>query len=96
MRKLLPLLGLAAMSAMAANWTGYVVDQGCSGKKEMWTNTACVERCVGRGSKLVFVTEEGKVYQVADQDKVKSHGGQKVTITGTMDGDTIHVDSVKM
>ena len=62
----------------------------------MWTNAACVERCVGRGQKLVFVTEDGKVYQVADQDKVKEHGGQKVTITGTMDGDTIKVDSVKM
>jgi hypothetical protein len=95
-KRLLPLLGLAAMSAMAADWTGYVVDKGCSTKKEMWTNTACVERCAGRGDKLVFVTEDGRVYQVADQDKVKEHGGHKVTISGTMDGDTIHVDSVKM
>ncbi len=94
MKRLLPLLGLAAMSAMAADWTGYVVDKGCSTKKEMWTNAACVERCAGRGDKLVFVTEDGKVYQVADQDQVKSHGGHKVTISGTMDGDTIHVDSI--
>jgi hypothetical protein len=27
---------------------------------------------------------------------VKEHAGQKVTITGKMDGDTIKVDSVKM
>ena len=96
MNKLLVVFGFAAMSAMAADWTGYIVDKGCSTKKEMWTNTACVERCAGRGDKLVFVTEEGKVYQVADQDKVKPHGGHKVTISGTMDGDTIKVDSVKM
>ena len=96
MKKLLPLLGLAAMSAMAADWTGYVVDKGCSTKKEMWSNEACVQRCAGRGDKLVFVTEDGKVYQVAEQDKVKAHGGHKVTISGTMDGDTIKVDSVKM
>ncbi len=95
MRKLLPLLGLAALSAMAADWTGYVVDKACAGKKEMWTNAACVERCAGRGEKLVFVTEDGKIYQVADQDKIKSHGGQKVTLTGKMDGDTIKVDTVK-
>lgn len=94
MKKLLPLLGLAAMSAMAADYTGYIVDKGCSTKKEMWTNTACVERCAGRGDKLVFVTEEGKVYQVADQDKVKAHGGKKVNISGSMDGDSINVDSV--
>ena len=96
MKKFIPLFALAAMSAMAADWTGYIVDKGCSGKKEMWTNTKCVESCVGRGDKLVFVTEEGKVFNVADQDKVKAHGGHKVTISGTMDGDTIKVDSVKM
>jgi hypothetical protein len=96
MKKLLPLLGLTALSAMAANWTGYVVDKGCSAKKEMWTNKACIERCEARGDKLVFVTEDGKIYQVADQDKVKAHAGDKVTITGKMEGDTITVDSVKM
>lgn len=97
LKKLLFVFGMAALSAMAADWTGYIVDKGCSTKgKEMWTNTKCVESCVGRGDKLVFVTEEGKVYQVADQDKVKSHGGHKVTLSGSMDGDTIKVDSVKM
>jgi hypothetical protein len=95
-KKLLFVFGVATLSAMAADMTGYVVDQACAGKKEMWTNTACVERCAGRGQKLVFVTEEGKVYQVADQDKVKAHGGHKVTISGTVDGDNLKVDSVKM
>ena len=96
MKRLIPLLGLAAMSAMAADWTGYVVDKGCSTKKEMWSNTACVERCASRGDKLVFVTEDGKVYQVDDQAKFKGHEGHKVTVSGKMDGDTIKIDSVKM
>jgi hypothetical protein len=95
MKKLLPLFCFAG-AAMAGDWTGYVVDKSCAAKKEMWTNTACVERCVSRGEKLVLATEDGKIYQIADQDKVKSHGGHKVTITGTMDGDTIKVQSVKM
>jgi len=96
-KKLLLVFGVASISAFAADWTGYIVDKGCSTKaKETWTNEACVKRCVGRGDPLVFVTEEGKVYQVADQDKVKAHGGHKVTVSGTMDGDTIKVDSVKM
>ena len=37
-----------------------------------------------------------QVYKIADQDKVTEHAGQKVTITGKMDGDTIKVESVKM
>ena len=44
----------------------------------------------------MLVTEEGTVYKIADQDKVTAHAGHKVTITGTMEGDTIKVDSVKM
>ena len=44
----------------------------------------------------MLVTDDGKIYKIADQDKVTEHAGQKVTITGKMDGDTIEVDSVKM
>ena len=97
MKKLLVVFGFAALSVMAEDWTGYIVDKGCSKNKGMWTNSECVERCASRGDKLVLVTEEGKVYAIADQDqdKVKSHGGQKVTLTGSMDGDTIKVDSIK-
>ena len=97
MKKLLLVLSVASISAMAADsWTGYIVDKNCSTKKAMWTNEACAKKCLDGGAAAVFVTEDGKVYQVADQDKVKEHGGHKVTLTGKMDGETIHVDSVKM
>jgi len=95
-KKLLPLLGLAAISAFAGDWTGYVIDKNCASKKEMWGNEACAQSCIKRGAPAVFVTEDGKIYQVSNQDKVKEHAGQKVTITGKMEGDTITVDSVKM
>jgi hypothetical protein len=44
----------------------------------------------------VLVNSEGKVYKIANQDKVTAHAGHKVTITGKMEGDTITVDDVKM
>ena len=53
------------------------------------------QSCIKRGAPAVFVTEDGKIYKIADQDKVKADAGKKVTITGKMDGDTITVDSVK-
>jgi hypothetical protein len=95
-KKLLPLLGLAAMSAFAADWTGYVIDKNCASKKEMWGNEACAKGCIKKGAAAVFVTEDGKVYTVSNQDKILEHAGHKVTITGKMDGDTITVDEVKM
>lgn len=95
MKKLLLMGALATISAMAADWTGYIMDKGCSGKKEMIGNEACAKSCIKRGDVAVFVTDDGKVYAIADQDKVKDVAGKKVTLTGTMKGDTISVDSVK-
>lgn len=95
MKKLLVVFGFAAMSAMAADWTGYVIDKNCAAKKEMWGNEACAQSCIKRGAAAVFVTEDGKIYQVANQDKVKDVAGKKVTVSGKMDKDTITVDSVK-
>ncbi len=96
MKKLFVVFALAAISAMAAEWTGYIVDKGCSTKKEMLGDEACAKRCIGRGAPAVLATEDGKVYAIANQDKVKEQAGKKVTVTGKLDKDTITVEEVKM
>ena len=83
------------MSAFAADYNGYIVDKMCSGNKAMWGNEACVKKCVNGGSPIVFVTEDGKVYAVADQSKVKDYFGKKVTVSGNMKGDSIDISSIK-
>ena len=80
---------------MAADWTGYVIDKSCASKKAMWGNAQCAQSCMKRGDPAVFVTADGTIYQLAEQDKVKDSAGKKVTITGKMNGDTISVDSIK-
>jgi hypothetical protein len=90
-----------AMTAMAGEWTGYVADANCT-KKQGATKVAsadhagCAESCIKKGSKAVLVTEDGKVYQIANQDKVLEHAGHKVTLTGGIEGDSITVSDVKM
>ena len=96
MKKALVMFAFAAASAMAADVTGYVMDESCSTKPAMKGNEACAARCIKGGQKAVLVTEEGKIYKIAEQDKVTAHAGHKVTITGKVDGDTINVESVKM
>src|SRR5215469_575066 len=73
--------------------TGYVVDQRCAASgKAMWTNVSCVQKCVRDGDKVVLVTEQGKVFQFATQDKIDPESyGQKVAVTGKTDGDVIAV-----
>ena len=96
MKKVLSVFAFCAIGAMAADWTGTIMDEKCSTNKAMRENAACAERCIKGGQAAVLVTDEGKIYKIADQAKVVQHAGHKVTISGTMDGDTIKVDSVKM
>jgi hypothetical protein len=60
------------------------------------SNEACAKKCIDGGSPAVLATEDGKVYAIANQDKVKDAAGKKVTVTGKMDKDTITVEDVKM
>lgn len=81
--------------AMAAEFKGYIIDEKCSAKAAMKGNVDCATMCIKGGSPAVLVTEEGKVYKIADQAKVVALAGKQVTITGDMKGDTITVSSVK-
>jgi Protein of unknown function (DUF5818) len=83
-----------ALSALAGDVTGYIIDQSCADKPAMRGNVSCAQSCIKRGSPAVLVTEEGKVYKFADQSKVVDHAGKKVTVTGNVAGDTITVDKV--
>jgi len=78
--------------------TGYIVDVKCSKQgKGMLTNVQCIERCVRDGDKLVLVTEAGKIYQIANQDKITPDTyGQVVTLIGKTDGETITIESITL
>jgi hypothetical protein len=75
----------------------YFVDQRCSGNKPMWTNVKCVQTCLRDGDKLVLVTEQGKVMQITNPDKIDADNyGVKVAVTGKATGNTITVDTVQI
>jgi hypothetical protein len=98
MRKLTALatlaLGLAA-SGLAAEFKGFVEDTKCSTNPAMKDDAECAQKCIKGGSPAVLVAEDGKIYKIAEQAKIVPHAGMKVTVTGTLKGDTISVDSVK-
>jgi uncharacterized protein DUF5818 len=86
--------GLAA-TGMAAEFKGFVEDTMCSTKPGMKDNAQCAQKCIKGGSPAVLVGEDGKVYKIANQDKIVAHAGEKVTVTGKLDGETITIDDVK-
>jgi hypothetical protein len=88
---------LGAVSAMAENMTGFVGDSQCkhdgSGAKDVACSKACVQK---KGADPVFVTE-GKVlkFDADSAAKAKALAGEKVTIDGSVSGDTVTISSIK-
>lgn len=96
-------LGFLLWASMAfasdSAWTGVISDSHCGATHSKASDAAasCVEKCVKGGSSYVFVNDkDSKVYKLDPQEPAKDHGGHAVTVTGTVEGDTIHVKSITM
>ena len=98
MRKLITtatlLLSLLAVSAMADELTGWISDSKCGAKGASAEHKGCAAKCVKGGAAPVFVLDS-KVLKIDDASKVEGLIGQKVIVTGSVDGDTVKVESVK-
>jgi hypothetical protein len=106
MRKFLLLLLAGALILMVASVSfasdaqtvnGWVSDSNCGVKGANAGAEACTKKCIGGGASAVVVTDKDqKVLAVDNPDALKEHYGHHVAVTGHIDGDKMHVDSVKM
>jgi hypothetical protein len=98
MKKFAFAFSVFAAALMAGEWKGVIADSKCGAAHSDGSekSMACIKKCISAGAKPVFVSE-GKVYEIANAAKVKTEDlGHKVVVTGTVDGKTISIDSVKM
>lgn len=86
-----------SVAAFAESWSGTISDAHCGAKHAASSESdqKCVASCTKRGEAPVFVAGD-KVIEIANPEAVKGHEGHKVTITGSMKGEKVVVDSVKM
>jgi len=86
--------GLATEHQSYKGFVG-VEDQACANKPEMKGDAECAKKYIKGGSPAVLVTEDGKVYKIANQAKIVASAGENVTVIGTLKGDTLTIDRVK-
>ena len=88
---------LLAVTALGAQYTGFISDEHCGAKHMDGSQAAtdCVTACVKSGGAPVFVSMDKKVYKLSDRSKVTAFYGKKVMITGTMKGDTVSIEKVE-
>lgn len=92
------MVALSPAAAKKGTWTGWVSDAKCAKNGAKAEHAACAEKCIKAGQKAVFVTGDGTVLEVANQDKVTGHAGHEVTISGSLDEatKTLTVNKVTM
>jgi hypothetical protein len=79
-------------------WQGFITDTHCGTNcqvtKDMKPDKKCVDRCVRKGSKYGLWVEH-HVYELEPQSAAAQYAAKDVSVTGTLDGETIHIDSIK-
>jgi hypothetical protein len=90
-------MGLLNAADDAKTFTGSITDDMCGKDHKMMgvsPDSKCVTECVKGGSKYALLSGD-KVYKLSDQAAAAKFPGQKVKITGALNGDTIQVKSVE-
>ena len=72
--------------------TGFIGDDHC-GTKSGPDHAECARKCVKGGHKPVLIVGK-KVYSISNPDKLKDLVGEKVDVTGEVDGDVLTIDKV--
>lgn len=87
-----------AQDAKKGSWSGVVTNDMCGAKDASAAKAECTKTCVKEhGAKYaLYNPSDKKLYVLEPADKISGHEGHNVTIKGTLDGDTIHVDSLTM
>jgi len=82
----------------SGTWSGVITNDMCGAKDASPDKAECTKMCVKEhGAKYaLYNPADKKVYVLDPQSKAEGHEGHTVTVKGTLDGDTIHVDSLTM
>ena len=79
-------------------WQGFITDTHCGTNcqvtKDMKPDKKCINRCVRKGSKYGLWVEH-HVYELEPQSEAAQYAAKDASVTGTLDGETIHIDSIK-
>jgi hypothetical protein len=91
-------MGDAQSAKSQQTWQGFVTDTHCGTNcqvtKDMTPDKKCVDRCVREGSRYgLWVGHH--VFKLEPQSKAARYAASDVSVTGTLDGETIHINPIE-
>ena len=80
----------------SGSWSGVIMNSTCSLEEAFAESAKCTEKDLP-GAKLTLYDDTSRQMLILDpQDQAIGHLGDSMTITGTLEGNTIHLTSLKM
>jgi hypothetical protein len=80
----------------AGSWSGVIINNNCSGDEAFAEAAKCTAKDVP-GAKLVLYDDTTRqMYNLDPQDPAIGHLGDSMTATGRLEGDTVHLTSLKL
>ena len=83
-------------SPNSGTWSGVIMNNNCTADEAFAESPKCTEKDVP-GAKLVLYDDTTRqTYLLDPQDAAIGHLGDSMTLTGALEGNTVHVASLKM
>jgi hypothetical protein len=82
--------------ANSGSWSGVIINSGCTPDEAFAESAKCTENR-GPAAKLALYDDTIRaVYTLDPQDQAVGHLGDSVTVEGTLQNNTLQVESIKM
>ena len=78
------------------SWSGVIINANCTADEAFAEAPKCMEKEVPGGKLALYDDTSRQIYILDPQDQAIGHLGDSMTLTGTLEGNTVHVASLKL
>lgn len=89
-------LARPSLSANSGSWSGVIINSNCSPDEAFAEAATCTEKGVPGAKLSLYDDTTRQIFILDPQDQAVGHLGDSVTISGTVEGNTLHIASFKM
>jgi len=80
----------------SGSWSGVIINSNCSADEAFTEAPKCTEKDVPGAKLALYDDTTRQIFILEPQDQAVGHLGDSMTVTGTLEGNTVHVASLKM
>src|ERR1700740_198958 len=80
----------------SGTWSGVIMKNNCTADEAFAEAPKCTAKDVAGAKFVLYDDTTRQMYLLDPQDEAIGHLGDSMTLTGTLEGNTVHVTSLKM